>query len=208
MSADSTTVEPYLGLAPYSEKEALFFFGRERERRVITDNLLARRLTLVLGESGVGKSSLLSAGVSSDLRWLARENLDATGKPGHAALVFKEWKGDPVAGLKQCAEEAVKGAFFGLPVETVSQSLPLAETLGLWADRVGGSLLIILDQFEEYFMYNGQESGDGTFAAEFPRLLNSRYAKVSFLISIRSDAHKNSNNSKKTYPTSIITRSA
>ncbi|HEX5731228.1 MAG TPA: tetratricopeptide repeat protein [Blastocatellia bacterium] len=200
MSAEGITIKPYLGLAPYSEEQALFFFGREKERKAITDNLLARRLTLLRGESGVGKSSVLSAGVSHDLRWLARENLDATGKPGLAALVFRSWKGDPVAELKRAVEGAVKKAFFGMPFEPVSQSLPLAETLEMWADRVGGELLIILDQFEEYFLNNGQEGGDGTFAAEFIRLMNPRFAMVSFLISIRSDCYEKLERFKKDIP--------
>ena len=50
---------PYKGLAPFedSELDALLFFGREREREVIVANLLASRLTVLYGPSGVGKSS-------------------------------------------------------------------------------------------------------------------------------------------------------
>ena len=57
---------PYKGLAAFgdSELDALLFFGREREREAIVANLLASRLTVLYGPSGVGKSSLLSAGVA------------------------------------------------------------------------------------------------------------------------------------------------
>ena len=66
---------PYKGLAPFedSELDELLFFGREREREVIVANLVAARLTVLYGPSGVGKSSVLRAGVARDLR--ARRNL-------------------------------------------------------------------------------------------------------------------------------------
>jgi Novel STAND NTPase 1 len=53
---------------------------------------------------------------------------------------------------------------------------------------VKGDLLIILDQFEEYFLYHSSETGDGTFAEVFPRVVNDSSLRVHFLISIRDDA--------------------
>ncbi len=44
---------PYVGLDPYSEGDAPFFFGREGEQRIITANLRSSRLTLLYGSSGV-----------------------------------------------------------------------------------------------------------------------------------------------------------
>ena len=61
---------PYKGLTPFedSELDVLFFFGRERERELIEANLMASRLTVLYGETGVGKSSVLRAGVAHHLR--------------------------------------------------------------------------------------------------------------------------------------------
>ena len=50
---------PYLGLVPYDEQDAAYFFGREKETRLILANLFASPLTLLYGPSGVGKSSIL-----------------------------------------------------------------------------------------------------------------------------------------------------
>ena len=61
-------MNPYLGLVPYTEEDARFFFGRERDQRVVVANLFASHLTLLYGASGVGKSSLLRAGVIKELR--------------------------------------------------------------------------------------------------------------------------------------------
>src|SRR5205085_4530817 len=51
--------------------------------------------------------------------------------------------------------------------------------------ETGRRLLLILDQFEEYFLYHPQ---DDAFAAEFPQAVLQTVAPVSFLISIREDA--------------------
>ena len=54
---------PYQGLVPYSEADAEWFFGREEWSAVVADNLRAYRATVLYGASGVGKSSLLHAGM-------------------------------------------------------------------------------------------------------------------------------------------------
>ncbi len=59
---------PYVGLQPYTDAERDYFFGRERDQRVISSNLYAASLTILYGESGVGKSSVLLAGVVPYLR--------------------------------------------------------------------------------------------------------------------------------------------
>jgi WD40 repeat protein len=68
-----------------AELDALFFFGREREREIIAANLLASRLTVLYGATGVGKSSLLRAGVARHLRTLARTRV----------AVISTWSSDP-----------------------------------------------------------------------------------------------------------------
>ena len=61
---------PYKGLSPFddSDIDALLFFGRAGETEVVVANALAARLTVLYGPSGVGKSSLLRAGVVHQLR--------------------------------------------------------------------------------------------------------------------------------------------
>ena len=61
---------PFKGLAAFQDTEldALLFYGREREREVVVANLLASRLTVLYGASGVGKTSLLRAAVVQRFR--------------------------------------------------------------------------------------------------------------------------------------------
>ena len=91
-TAPSPPLSPYKGLTPFTEKDAAFFFGRESEREIIAANLLAARLTILYGPSGVGKSSVLFAGVVGDLRRRARENSEDDGSPGFAVVVVRSWR--------------------------------------------------------------------------------------------------------------------
>jgi tetratricopeptide (TPR) repeat protein len=61
---------PYRGLSSMEEKDSDYFFGRERETAEVLTVLSAEsnRLPVLLGNSGVGKSSLAQAGVIAALR--------------------------------------------------------------------------------------------------------------------------------------------
>lgn len=178
---------PYKGLMPYSEEDAAFFFGRDAEREIIGANLMASRLTLLYGPSGVGKSSVLRAGVAHSLRQIADQNVAERGTPEFVVVVFSSWRDDPVAGLAERVRDSVTSTL-GRALLPPAPTGPLANTLGAWSEIAGGQLLVILDQFEEFFLYHGQEDGDGTFAVEFPRAVNRPDLRVNFLVSIREDA--------------------
>jgi WD40 repeat protein len=59
---------PYRSLDFFAEEHARYFFGRERTIARLLANLRSRRFLAVLGPSGSGKSSLLRAGLSAQLR--------------------------------------------------------------------------------------------------------------------------------------------
>lgn len=166
---------PYLGLIPYDEQDAPFFFGREKETRIITANLFASRLTLLYGASGVGKSSVLQAGVVHQLR--PRKDV--------LAVVFSAWQNDPLRKLKTAVADASRAIGESDPPPNSSS---LAEYLAEYSARLNARLFIILDQFEEYFLYHAQQDSQGAFDVEFPRAVNRPGLRVNFLISIRQDA--------------------
>jgi WD40 repeat protein len=153
---------PYKGLARFedSDLDALLFFGRERESEVIAANLMAARITVLYGPSGVGKSSVLRAGVAHRLR---RED-------GTEVAVFSTWTGDPVRSL----------------IETVGGTGDsLADAFGEAAAHAGGDLYVVLDQFEECFLY--QPRGGG-FAEQLAEVMRRPDLRVHVLIGIREDA--------------------
>ena len=65
---------PYRGLAAMEEKDSDYFFGRERETGEVLDALAGApdKLPVIIGNSGVGKSSLAQAGVLAALKRQAR----------------------------------------------------------------------------------------------------------------------------------------
>src|SRR5712691_11012840 len=89
---------PYVGLVPYDEGDAAFFFGRSTEIAIVAANLRSTRLTILYGPSGVGKSSLLQAGAVHDLREEARS---AAAEHPFAVCVFRSWRDDPVQGVQE-----------------------------------------------------------------------------------------------------------
>jgi WD40 repeat protein len=174
---------PYQGLVPYTEDDAAYFFGRETARDIVLDNLLAYRMSILYGPSGVGKSSLLRAGVVHRVRDEASRRTQQGEAAEYAAVVFSSWAEDPVAGLKQAIRDTFERMAAPLAADLLDASL--ADVVGAAARQVDGSLLIILDQFEEYFLYH---AGDGPFVEQLTRMIARRDAAASVLISIREDA--------------------
>ena len=180
---------PYRGLRPYEEADAAFFFGREAEGEIVEANLLSDRLTLLYGPSGVGKSSVLLAGVAGSLRSRSRDDLADGAAAGFAVVVVRSWSdADPLQTIA-AAVRAEVGALRGrddLPDPPADATL--AAVLDHWCRQVPGKLLVLFDQFEEYFLYHGRESGPGTFDLEFPQAVNRADLRANFLLSVRDDA--------------------
>jgi hypothetical protein len=81
---------PYRGLAAMEEKDSDYFFGREQETVDVLSALAAARdrLPVLLGNSGVGKSSLAQAGALAALKRQAWP--ERVGAPGPWPQVFQE----------------------------------------------------------------------------------------------------------------------
>src|SRR4029453_5644549 len=107
-------------------------FGRDADAELVVANLLAARLTLLFGESGVGKSSLLHAGVAPRLR----------GADDLLLVLFSGGRGDAPSSLAAALREA-SGLDAG-PVDLVSTIAACAahsgRELGAVLDRSGGYL--------------------------------------------------------------------
>ena len=157
---------PYKGLAPFedSELDEQLFFGREHEREIIVANVVATRLTVLYGPTGVGKSSVLRAGVARDLRALDDEPL---------VVVVDTWSEAPAATLAAAVAAAVS-------MEPGS----LSDTIEVAAAQ-HREIYLLLDQLEEYFVYHGGDAALGDALAE---LVTRPELSVHVLIAIREDA--------------------
>jgi WD40 repeat protein len=176
-------VGPYKGLAPFddSDLDALLFFGRDLEREVIEANLFASRLTVLYGQTGVGKSSLLRAGLVHALRDHAERNRLLQGHPDFAVVLFDRWNGEPVEDLA-AATHAALASLFGEEVVELPRDEPLAEALDRWTRELDTDVLLVLDQAEEYFLYHG----GGSFEAQLPEIV-TRPLRANVLLSLRED---------------------
>jgi WD40 repeat protein len=178
---------PYVGLVPYSEDDADFFFGRDEERWIVAANLRADRLTILYGPSGVGKTSLLQAGVLPDLREEAGGTTLRVGRKPVAVCTFRAWQDEPLPRLMDALREAAAEPLGGAVLPVWERGDSVVEALRAWTDGLQ-TLLVVLDQFEDYFLYHDDEARAGTFGGEFPALVNESGLRVNFMISIREDA--------------------
>ncbi|GIL16005.1 MAG: hypothetical protein BroJett039_11780 [Chloroflexota bacterium] len=179
----SERASPYQGLTPFTPEDTPYFFGREQDTEIITANLIAERLTLLYGPSGVGKSSVLGAGVVHNLRERAQRESARGDPPEYLVVFFNDWRNEPVAALTQEIEKQLRAFAPPPPAETT-----LAAALRAWSEQTGAELLFIFDQFEEYFLYHENDKGDETFAAQFANVLKDADGRANFLLSFREDA--------------------
>ncbi|MGB6450281.1 MAG: hypothetical protein WBE92_05975, partial [Steroidobacteraceae bacterium] len=59
---------PWLGLASFTEETRALFFGREQEVAELERRVQRKLLTVLFGKSGLGKTSILQAGLVPGLR--------------------------------------------------------------------------------------------------------------------------------------------
>lgn len=186
--AGSLPVEdPYVGLTYFTEEYVDFFFGRDNETALIIGNLRASRLTLLYAESGVGKSSVLRAGVVARLHDFAERDRQGGGRPRLVPVVFSSWSGRPVAGLVQAIAEAIRPYL----AEAEAPELPedLEAALEAASEALDATLLVILDQFEEHFLYPEEAPEEDRVAAQIARCVNRPDLRANFLLSIREDSY-------------------
>ncbi len=149
---------PYRGLAAFGERDAEWFFGRERATAALAGRLaerIGRGPLAVVGASGAGKSSLLRAGL---LPALGRGALPAAGSAGWPVVTFTP-TGQPLAELTRALSAAL-GAGFPLGAARL-RAQPAALGPALRAAGGGGRVVLVVDQFEELFTLclDGREAG-------------------------------------------------
>ena len=171
--SESVSASPYAGLQPFTEAKRGAFFGREAERRVIAANLLSARLTLVHGASGVGKSSILLAGVVPYVRAL----------PDMLVVTFRNWHDVNFAvTLRSHIIEAATQAT-GQSVD-VDSALPLDEFIARVSQQTNRTVALLLDQYEDFLRASATHLFDG----ELLRTVGRDDVNANVLIMLRDDA--------------------
>ena len=129
---------PYRGLEAMEEKNSDYFFGRSRETVEVLNGLSAPdRLPVLIGNSGVGKSSLAQAGVVAALK---RQAWPGTARASNAwPAVFRDSRQWCFLSLKP-GTDPVKAL-----VETFLDTWQFAATDPARAERQSGWIRLLLD---------------------------------------------------------------
>ena len=161
---------PYVGPRPFEGRDKAFFFGREREAQELANMVAACPLTVVYGPSGAGKSSLLNATLLDELAKI---------EPDWIPAMFSAWQPGFEGGLLVTLADALGLSPTQLSLDRAAQALNEA------ARNSASPIILVLDQFEEYFLYHG--AGAPQFEAMLAQLANRRSSAVHVVLSLRSD---------------------
>jgi hypothetical protein len=163
------TVQPYKSLDYFNEtdRDQRRFGGREREARELVARIPNQRTLVLYGRSGIGKTSLLLAGIFPELR---REGF----QPVYARTLIS-----PLADLRRALLDGCALA------DTTAD-----ETLAELAARavLAGPLVLVLDQFEEFFIrFRDHREEHAGFIQAIAGLINDRGLDLSVIFSLRQE---------------------
>ncbi|MEO0374661.1 MAG: caspase family protein [Cyanobacteria bacterium P01_A01_bin.17] len=181
-SLDSST-NPYQGLASFNETDQARYFGRTAITKELYEFFLAHQLTVVLGPSGSGKSSLVKAGLLPQLRKVQTDK-----EPWTILPPFRP--GDsPFQSLNQVLAQVNLPAVN--PDATSSKSdkqQTLSPEAGLknWFEQNSDPLVVVIDQFEELITRCGDKERQ-QFLESLSIALQTYPQKLRLVITLRSD---------------------
>lgn len=175
-----TPHSPYKGLAPYDRHDQDKFFGREHEKELLLGHILSNKTTLLYAASGVGKSSLLGAALMPELEALDKENLDVA--------YHRSWIDDPARALKETVKQTLCRRKKAAPAELHPlDDSTLPDFFDGCADYGSDPIVLILDQFEEFFRYHTQQPAFFSFIDQLAEVMTDPKLPVSVVLAMRED---------------------
>ena len=161
-------LHPWLGLASFSEATRRYFYGREEEVGELARRVQRKLLTVLFGQSGLGKTSILRAGLVPRLRGQGY-------CPVYLRVDYGPEAPAPTQQIRQAIAQATVDA--GKPSSAPLNDESLWEFLhqrnDVIIDADGKPLipLLIFDQFEEIFTLAQSDAGGRERAASFVEAL-------------------------------------
>ena len=166
---------PYRGLEPFEAEHSELFFGRSELVKELHNFVKAHPLTVVLGASGSGKSSLVKAGLIPKLKRETEEKWSILSpiRPGER----------PFQALNQAlAKDKLEKVELQKPQKT------LAESVAVWAKKHPDSqLLIFIDQSEELITLCADKNERTAFFQQILTALIDHRHQLRVVLTLRSD---------------------
>jgi hypothetical protein len=157
---------PWLGLASFTEQTRGYFHGREEEVAELGRRVQRKLLTVLFGQSGLGKTSILRAGIVPRLR-------PEGYCPVYVRIDYSPESPPPSEQIKQAIFRATQSSGSWTQAGTAVQGESLWEFLhhrdDILRDANGKTLipLLIFDQFEEIFTLAQADDAGRRRAAQF-----------------------------------------
>jgi hypothetical protein len=178
---------PYPGLSAFEESDAGRFFGRGRDVVHLVQQMREQPLVGVVGPSGVGKSSLLRAGVIPALKASEEAWEVFVARPGRA----------PLAGLATLLQPLTHSGSTDLAAkmrehQTLIDRLRsepgyLGTLLRSRARQKGERILLFVDQFEELYTLVADADERRAFTACLAGAADDAATPLRVVVSMRSD---------------------
>ncbi|NMO16946.1 TIR domain-containing protein [Pyxidicoccus fallax] len=181
---------PYRGLLPFGKRHARFFFGREAEIETVLARLKHSPFVAVVGASGVGKSSLVLAGV---LPRLEASGMGADDAPLRARLMTPGSRplralADQLATLGPPGDRLATAE--ALHPRLVSEGNAFRTALSTLTADQPGPFLLVVDQLEELFTHSqdGSLSPSATsFLANLRDAVEHGRGAIRVIVTLRAD---------------------
>jgi signal transduction histidine kinase len=185
-SSDDHQENPYRGLSAFSEKDAPFFYGREMAVNLLASTVLQYpRFVAVIGSSGSGKSSLISAGLipkllKSDSNWViakCRPGSNPFNELASVLLSLTRTKKTASSRIDEIGKLADS-----LKANKVNIHRVLEKSLKSATN--GKHLLLVIDQFEELYTQCSDTGVRYTFLDKLVALATEPIQNTNFSLTI------------------------
>jgi hypothetical protein len=157
---------PWLGLVSFTEETRAFFFGRDEEVAELARRVQRKLLTVLFGKSGLGKTSILRAGLVPRLR-------EQGYCPVYVRIAYERDTPEPAEQIKEAIRRAASASGEWTQAGVAASGESLWEFLhhrdDVLRDAAGATLipLLIFDQFEELFTLAQSDEFGRARAARF-----------------------------------------